>query len=539
MSFVDYVRILRKNAVVLIVLIAAGGLCAAAAFLVQSREYTSKTELFVTTAEAANPDQKQIASAFVQERLRTYVDLADSRKVLEPVIRELSLDVTPEELAEKVSASSDYGTVLLTVDATAALPGRAAQLSESVANNLTKTITDLESRHGKAQSGIRLAVANDAIVPAAPDGPAWWLYVAVGMLLGAAFGVAVALFRSAVDSKIRDIAGIREIANSPILGSLPTRSDSSPRTELAAHHQDSPYAEAIRRLRTNLRFARVEDSSNILAVTSSIPSEGKTSTCIELAVSLAQSGQRVALVDVDLRQPAVADRLGLENSAGLTTALIGAADVHDLLQPWGQDELYVLTAGDSVANPVELIESRSMAKLMAVLGNDFDTVLLDCPPVLPVTDGLLLAKSAGRIVHVVAVNQVSRNELDEALQDLSVVDTPLSLVVNKVPLAHADFSGYSVAYTSAVQEAPAEPQLVSAGGRLRHEHLILAERAARVSWMPDQDGTESTAHIPRTWPGAGPGPGGTQDERAPKHSATLARRSDRRSNRRFGRGTRS
>lgn len=337
------------------------------------------------------------------------------------------------ELDDKVSASSDHGTVLLTVDATAASPGQAALLSESVANNLTKTITDLESRHGKAQSGIRLAVANDAIVPVSPDGPAWWLYVTIGMLLGAALGIAGALFRSAVDSKIREISGIREITNAPILGSLPMHSDSSSRTGLPALRQDTPYDEAIRRLRTNLRFVRVEDSSNILAVTSSIPSEGKTSTCIELAVSLAQSGQRVALVDVDLRQPAVADRLGLENSAGLTTALVGAADVHDLLQPWGQDELYVLTAGDSVANPVELIESRAMAKLMAVLGNDFDTVLLDCPPVLPVTDGLLLAKSAGRIVHVVAVNQASRNELDEALQDLSVVDTPLSLVVNKVP----------------------------------------------------------------------------------------------------------
>ncbi|UZD62015.1 polysaccharide biosynthesis tyrosine autokinase [Brevibacterium sp. JSBI002] len=534
MSIVDYVRILRKNAVLLSVMITVGGLCAGAAFLLQPREYTSQTELFVSTVEAANPDQKQIASAFVQERLRTYVDLANSRKVLEPVIRELSLDFTPVELDDKVSASSDHGTVLLTVDATAASPGQAALLSESVANNLTKTITDLESRHGKAQSGIRLAVANDAIVPVSPDGPAWWLYVTIGMLLGAALGIAGALFRSAVDSKIREISGIREITNAPILGSLPMHSDSSSRTGLPALRQDTPYDEAIRRLRTNLRFVRVEDSSNILAVTSSIPSEGKTSTCIELAVSLAQSGQRVALVDVDLRQPAVADRLGLENSAGLTTALVGAADVHDLLQPWGQDELYVLTAGDSVANPVELIESRAMAKLMAVLGNDFDTVLLDCPPVLPVTDGLLLAKSAGRIVHVVAVNQASRNELDEALQDLSVVDTPLSLVVNKVPLGHADLNGYTVSYTSAPQERTAEPQLVPSGGRSGHEHTILAERTASGNWMSDQLGSDSTAHIPRRWPVTEPGSGRQQDATANQRSATLARRLGKRAKRRSG-----
>lgn len=538
MSIVDYVRILRKNAVLLIVMITVGGVCAAAAFLLQKREYTSQTELFVSTVEAANPDQKQIASAFVQERLRTYVDLASSRKVLEPVISDLGLDVAPEELADKVSASSGYGTVMLTVDATAATPGEAAVLSETVADSLTQTITDLESRHGKAQSGIRLAVANDASVPMAPDGAAWWMFVLVGMAIGAALGIAAALFRSAVDSKIRDIAGIREITHQPILGSLPVRGDSSFRTGSATDHQDEPYTEAIRRLRTNLRFARVEDSSNILAVTSSIPSEGKTSTCIELAVSLAHSGQRVALVDVDLRQPAIAGRLGLENSAGLTTALIGAAEVHDLLQPWGQDELYVLTAGDSVANPVELIESRSMAKLMATLGNDFDTVLLDCPPILPVTDGLLLAKSAGRIIHVVAFNQASRNELDEALQDLSVVDTPLSLVVNKVPLGHEDISGYAVAYTSASQVLSAPPQLVPSGRRSGAEHTLLTQRAGLGEWVLEQSGKESTTHIPRVWPGAEAGTGRGTVEQSPA-AAILARRSGKRSKRRFRHGDRS
>lgn len=501
MSIIDFMRIVRKNIVLLIVMIAAGGLGGVGVYLLLPDEYTSQTELFVSTVEAANPDQKQIASAFVQERLRTYVDLADSRLVLEPVIRDLDLKISPERLAEYVSASSDHGTVLLTVSATATTPGGAARVSEAVADSLTTTITDLESRHGKAQSGIRLAVANDASVPSTASGPARWLCAAIGIFLGAALGIAIALFRSAVDSKIRDITGIREVTAAPILASVPVRNESSAHPEPTASYQDSPYAEAIRRLRANLRFARVEDANNVIEVTSSVPSEGKTSTSVNLAISLAQSGQRVVLVDVDLRQPAVADRLGLENSAGLTTALLGTADVHDLLQPWGQDELYVLTAGDKVSNPVELVDSRSMSTLMTVLRNDFDTVILDCPPVLPVADGLLLAKIAGRIIHVIAVNETSRNELEEALNDLSVVDTPLSLVVNKVPLGHSDLTGYTKTY-SARQSAASLPPASGRGTTSREEEPPHTDVREPVGWLPGELGAEQSTRTPRVWPGS-------------------------------------
>ncbi|MDN5552320.1 MAG: Wzz/FepE/Etk N-terminal domain-containing protein [Brevibacterium sp.] len=242
MSIIDFMRIVRKNIVLLIVMIAAGGLGGVGVYLLLPDEYTSQTELFVSTVEAANPDQKQIASAFVQERLRTYVDLADSRLVLEPVIRDLDLKISPERLAEYVSASSDHGTVLLTVSATATTPGGAARVSEAVADSLTTTITDLESRHGKAQSGIRLAVANDASVPSTASGPARWLCAAIGIFLGAALGIAIALFRSAVDSKIRDITGIREVTAAPILASVPVRNESSAHPEPTASYQDSPYA---------------------------------------------------------------------------------------------------------------------------------------------------------------------------------------------------------------------------------------------------------------------------------------------------------
>lgn len=501
MSIIDFMRIVRKNAALLIVMVLAGGIGGVGVFMMLPDEYTSQTELFVSTVEASNPDQKQIASAFVQERLRTYVDLADSRLVLEPVIRDLGLKLSPEKLAEFVSASSDHGTVLLTISGTSTTPGGAARLSEAVANNLTTTITDLESRHGKAQSGIRLAVANDASVPTATSGPVRWVCAAIGALLGAALGIAIALFRSAVDSKVRDIADVREVTSAPILASVPVRSESETRPEVTATDQDSPYAEAIRRMRTNLRFARVEDSNNVIVVTSSVPAEGKTSTSVQLAISLAQSGQRVALVDVDLRQPAVADKLGLENSAGLTTALVGAADVHDLLQPWGQDELYVLTAGERVSNPVELIDSRSMSALMTVLRNDFDTVILDCPPVLPVADGLLLAKTAGRIIHVIAVNEISHNELEEALKDLSVVDTPISLVINKVPLGHADLTGYSKTYAPATSAAALSPE-PGRGATLSGEHTVLDEHAEPAGWLVGELSAENSTRSPRVWPGA-------------------------------------
>jgi succinoglycan biosynthesis transport protein ExoP len=130
-------------------------------------------------------------------------------------------------------------------------------------------------------------------------------------------------------------------------------------------------------------------------VTSSLPGEGKSTTAINLAITLADAGSRVALVDADLRRPSVAEYMGLEGGVGLTTVMIWQASVQDVIQPWGDKFLYVLSSGQVPPNPSELLGSRPMAKLLEVLITRYDIVLIDTPPLLPVTDAAILAKLTG------------------------------------------------------------------------------------------------------------------------------------------------
>ncbi|BCW37360.1 hypothetical protein StoSoilA2_34160 [Arthrobacter sp. StoSoilA2] len=180
-----------------------------------------------------------------------------------------------------------------------------------------------------------------------------------------------------------------------------------------------------------------------------MPGEGKSTTATNLAIALAQAGQSVCLVDADLRRPTVSKYLGLDRNAGLTTALVGIADINDLLQHWGDDQLYVLTSGQIPPNPSELLGSDAMKRLVKRLEDAFDAVVIDAPPLLPVTDAAVLAQHVGGVVVVIGTQKLRRHELQKSLNALEMVGANiLGIVLNRLPLKGPD--AYS--YTYYVQE---------------------------------------------------------------------------------------
>jgi capsular exopolysaccharide synthesis family protein len=449
----DHLRILRQNVALVIaaVLFCAAGAAGSAVLLPTT--YSSQTELFVSIPNAGDPYDLQLASTFTQERIQTYVDMTDSRAVLEPVIENLRLDETPSSLADRVEAFSDPGTVLIAVEATDTSPEGAAAISEAVATSLVEVIGSLENSEATGTSPIQLAVANPAEVPTDRNGPPLWLWILLGMSIGIGAGIGLAFLRSALDNTLRSREDLPRITGAPVLASIPA----DPAVADVAGMTDGPVhsagGEAFRRLRTNLRFAQVDDTNSAVLLTSAQAQEGKTTTSINLAVSAAQSGQRVALVDADLRRPSVAERLGLENAAGLTTALLGSADVADLLQPWGPDELYVLTAGEIPPNPAELLDSRAMTSLINRLLNEFDLVVVDGAPLLPVADSLVLAKHVGRVLLVAEVGKVRLSDLQEVVCSLEMLEvSKLGIVLNKVPSSSPEMKGYTRGYYAASPE---------------------------------------------------------------------------------------
>ncbi|WP_337925098.1 polysaccharide biosynthesis tyrosine autokinase [Arthrobacter jiangjiafuii] len=318
---------------------------------------------------------------------------------------------------------------------------------------------------------MRLSIITPATAPSSPSAPNTELNILAGLVIGAALGTGWALLKARFDTKVRGEEDLRRITDVPLLGGTAFDTDAQKKPLLTQASHQSPRAESFRQIRTNLQFAGVGTKSKITLVTSSLPGEGKSTTAINIAIAMAQSGKRVVLVDADLRRPSTADYLGIESSVGLTTALVGTAAVESLLQPWGDDELFVLASGQIPPNPSELLGSGAMSKLLNQLEQDFDAVIVDAPPLIPVTDASVLAQVVGGVVLVVGSSKVKSQDLQKSIELLQLVGANiLGVVLNLLPTNGPDAYSYSYySYDSmSTQAGRAQPTKTSRSVNASH-----------------------------------------------------------------------
>jgi capsular exopolysaccharide synthesis family protein len=440
----DYLRILRRNWSTVVAFTLAGLLGAAAASVLIQPTYEAETQLFVSIQNSGSVQELAQGNTFTQARVQSYVKTVSTPTVLQPVIDSLGLDVTPLELAGKVSASTDINTVLITVAVLDKSPVQAAAIAQAVANSLIKAVESLERPKIDGASPVRLSVVTPATAPTAPSAPNTKVNLLMGLLLGVILGVGTALLKTTLDTRVRGEADVRRVTDVPILGGISYDQDAIKKPLVTQVAPQSPRAESFRQLRTNLQFAHVSHDSKTVLVTSSVPGEGKSTTATNLAISIAQSGQSVVLIDADLRRPMVGEYLGLERGAGLTTALVGKAHVDDLLQPWGEEGLFVLASGRIPPNPSELLGSLAMRELIQSLEGTFDSVVIDAPPLLPVTDAAVLAQHVGGVVIVVGSQKLRFADLEKSLAALAMVQADvLGVVMNRLPSKGPDAYAYS------------------------------------------------------------------------------------------------
>ena len=205
----------------------------------------------------------------------------------------------------------------------------------------------------------------------------------------------------------------------------------------------SPISEAYRTLRTNLDFASLDQACKTLVVTSAGVGEGKSTTLANLAVVSAQAGRKVVLVDADLRRPTLHQVFGLDNEAGLTTAMMDeAAIASPPLQATGVEGLSVLPSGPLPPNPADLMGSRRMEEVIAALAEQADQVFLDTPPVVAVTDAAVLATKVDGVLLVISAGKTRRENARTAVQRLEQINARLvGTVLTNVQMG-AGFSGY-------------------------------------------------------------------------------------------------
>jgi len=476
----EYFAILRKRWSTVVVIAGLGLLAGVLATALATPRYTATTKTFVSVQSGDSVGDLVQGSTYSQSQVRSYAELAVLPGVLGPVIDELGLDVSPGALGGEVTATVPQNTVIISISATDPDPQRAAAIANSVASHLAKSVSELAPVPANGADPIRLSTVAEASVPTTPSSPNGKVNVVVGLVLGLALGVAAAIGRELLDTKVRDESDLRKVTDGSVIGAIPQDSAAEASPLIVQGSPQSPRAEAFRRLRTNLQFLEVGQRSRAIVLVSAIPAEGKSTTAINLAITLADAGTRVALVDADLRRPSLARYLGIEGSVGLTTVLIGQADLEDVLQPWGNGHLDVLAAGQVPPNPSELLGSQAMSTVLKDLTERYDVVLLDTAPLLPVTDGAVLAKLAGGALVTVGTGTVTRRQLTEALGALESVDARvLGVVLNKLTRRAGDRYPYYDYYSSTESTPTADAASDEADGPLRHARPTAGAGASR------------------------------------------------------------
>ena len=436
MELRDYVAVLRKYRISIVSVTLLGILAAAAVTLLTPATYTAKTAVFVAVRGGDSAAELLQGASYATNQVRSYAQVATTPTVLQPVIAKLNFDATPEQLAEAVTATIPTNTALIEITVVDRDPEQSARIAQAVSEQLVTTVEQLSPADERGKRSVTATIVTPATVPLTKTTPRTMVDLALGLLVGLLLGFGQAVLRNTLDRSIRSEDDVARATDHSVIAKIPYDSGATERPLVMLTDPHSQRAEAYRKLRTNLQFLDLASKGsrrNSFVVTSSIAEEGKTTTSINLASTLAEGGDRVLLIDADLRRSRVAKYLSLEGSAGLTTVLIGRAALDDVVQAIGEgDNFHVLTAGDIPPNPAELLASEPMKQLLAKATEHYDTVILDAAPLLPVTDSAILATMTGGALIVAGSGTVTVPELEDSVATLDQVNGPvLGIVLNK------------------------------------------------------------------------------------------------------------
>lgn len=408
-------------------------------------QYEATSLLYVSAqSQAGNAQSAYQGSLLSAERVKTYQQLVTTPAVLQPVIDSMRLPLTVEQLAGRVTPSSEVDTVLISLSVRDATPEQAVTVADAISASFVEVVNGLERpAEGGAQGPPPVVVrpVRGAFTDGTEVSPRWVQNIGLGIGLGGLIGLALAAVLARLDDTLKSSEAVQSAVRIPVVASVPEAKRES--AEIVA-------AEAYKRLRTGILFSNVDQVNCVFLVTSPSESEGKTSTSLGVARALADAGNSVVIVEADMRRPTLGGRLGLASEVGLATVMIGRVPLVAAIQKAGR--ISVLCAGPLPPNPSELLGSSRMVEVLEELRRTFDYVIMDCPPVLPVTDTLVLAPLVDRVVVVVRYGQSTRDEVRKCMDALVGTSARiLGVVLNCVP--ERGLKSYSYGYS------PAQPAI--------------------------------------------------------------------------------
>lgn len=468
MTVLDFLRLTRANVALLLATTLLGLLLGFGVAMLQPMTYTSVSTGYVTTTNSSEGSVGDVLNgdAAAQSKANAYLPLISSRAVAEKIAQNSQLGLQPGDVAGRLNAQVVPGSALIRVTAVSDRPETAAELANSALQATADVAQEIEGNN----SPVRVIPLEDAQVPGAPSSPNTRMYLLIGAAIGLVSGYAVAVIRRASDVRVRTSQEVEDATDAGVLGILP-KSPTLKGTN-RGDVQDDAAAEAVRQLRTNLRFVSVDHPPRCVVVTSPNPGEGKSTVTTALGISFAHAGEPTLIVDADLRRPTVAGVFGIDGSVGLTQVLSGQIALEDALQNAPGTPLMVLPAGRIPPNPSEILGSERMKHLIAQLKDEYMT-FIDAPPLLPVTDASLLSTVVDGTILVAEVGGTRKEQVELAASMLRRVNARLlGSVLNLAPARGVGstyygfgYGGYRRGYSSYYGEAKRSSRGFRSGSR--------------------------------------------------------------------------
>ena len=457
MELKDYLRILRAHWVGVLLLIVLATTVAGLWSLSQPKVYAAGANGLVSAGNgSSDPGQQNLSDVLAKSKVKDYVVLATDRSTAQKVIDDLGLDATPESLIGSISVEQPADTNVIKITAKSSTPEGARQLADAWVAALAERVAEIDGAPAGANGqvkGLRIEPSSQAALPTAPVSPRTDLNLLLGLAAGFLLGLAYAVIRSQFDKRIRRADDIEREFTLPVLGSIPDstvlRHEKGASTPIAVSEESaagaSPTAESFRKLRTNLAFMDVDHPPQVIVMTSPQQSDGKSTLAANLAAAIAATGQKITLIDGDLRRPTIAQAFGLVEGVGVTDVLVGRLSAQEAIQTHAEfPALRVMAAGSRPPNPSELRGSQAMRTLLQELARD-GMVIVDAPPLLPVTDAAVISRSADGALVTVSTGRTDRDELRAALSHLEQANGKvLGIILNRVSRRSAGgyYSGY-------------------------------------------------------------------------------------------------
>ena len=464
MTILEFFRTTRANLWLLIIGIVVGAAAGFGYASFQPKVYAASSSGYVTVGESGTVDVLSGSTA-AKERARSYAAIVSSEAVAQKIKQNNpKLSLSTGQIRSSLTATAGDNAALITVNAKASSPENAQMLANGALQATADYIKEIEQNPGNAQAlvngenagaaptggnTVRVIPLNNASVNPPLVAPNYEQNVLIGAVAGLGLVYLAIFLRRALDQRIRTRDDATKATGANILGVLPVSEDLNEENIVKGDTDDHIAQESIRQLRTNLRFVNVDTPPRSFIVTSAVPGEGKSTVSLSLARAMADAGSPVILIDADLRRPTVAKKLKLDAKVGLTQVLAGQVEIANAVHQLGDSNLFVLPAGRIPPNPSELLGSDKMRQLINELSEEF-IVVVDVPPLLPVTDASLLSHSVDGVILVGSIGRSHREQMTEASNILKKVNANLlGMVLNRAPRKGLGNSYYGFGYASA------------------------------------------------------------------------------------------